>query len=269
MCDWALGSDTGGSIRVPASFCGVVGFKPTLGTVSTEKVVPLSMSLDTLGPLAPSVEVAAKALESMCDLKGLAPAAKAGVEDFRLAVPGGWVEDLDAPTEAAWSRVSAGLPAIPFPDRREIAEAGRVILFVEAASFHRPWLSQFPAKYGEDVRALLTAGLEVSGADYVDALREQPRLRAEVEAALGDYDALLLPATAVVAPPIGRTDLREPITRFTRPFNTTGHPVICLPAPVSGLPVGIQVVGHLGQERRLLEVALALETAWSSLGATA
>jgi aspartyl-tRNA(Asn)/glutamyl-tRNA(Gln) amidotransferase subunit A len=111
--------------------------------------------------------------------------------------------------------------------------------------------------------------LEVSGADYVDALREQPRLRAEVEAALGDYDALLLPATAVVAPPIGRTDLREPITRFTRPFNTTGHPVICLPAPVSGLPVGIQVVGHLGQERRLLEVALALETAWSSLGATA
>ena len=262
LCDWAVGSDTGGSIRIPASLCGVVGYKPTLGTVSTEKVVPLSPSLDTMGPLAPDVETAARALESMSGLEDLVPRARPGLEEFKLAVPGGWVEGLDQPTAAAWARVSAGLPEIPFPDRRETAEAGRVILFVEAAAFHRAWISQFPDKYGEDVRAHLIDGLEVRGVDYVDALREQRRLQADLEAALGDHDAVLLPATAMIAPLIGQPDVREPLTRFTRPLNTTGHPVITLPAPVSGLPVGIQVVGHLNQEARLVAVALALEKAW-------
>ena len=264
MCDWAVGSDTGGSIRIPASLCGVVGFKPTLGTVDIAKVIPLSPSLDTLGPLAPNVETAARALESMCDLRGLMPAASKGLDQFKLAVPGGWVEGLDQPTSEAWARVSAGLPEIRFPDRRETGDAGRVILFVEAAAFHRAWLSQFPDKYGDDVREHLTSGLEVAGVDYVDALSDQRRLRADVEAALGDYDAVLLPATAMVAPLIGQPEVREPLTRFTRPLNTTGHPVITLPAPVRGLPVGIQIVGHLNREVRLVEVALALEKAWQA-----
>jgi aspartyl-tRNA(Asn)/glutamyl-tRNA(Gln) amidotransferase subunit A len=262
MCDWAVGSDTGGSIRIPASLCGVVGFKPTLGTVDTSKVIPLSTSLDTLGPLAPNVASAARALESMCDLSDLVRSRARGLGDFKLGIPGGWVEGLDEPTAAAWSRVSAGVAQIPFPDRREVAEVGRLILFVEAAAFHRAWFSQFPDKYGEDLRQHLPQGLQILGVDYVDALAEQKRLRAEASAAMDGYDALLLPATAMVAPLIGQPDVREPLTRFTRPLNTTGHPVICVPAPVTGLPVGIQVVGHLGQEARLVEVALALEKAW-------
>jgi aspartyl-tRNA(Asn)/glutamyl-tRNA(Gln) amidotransferase subunit A len=262
MCDWAVGSDTGGSIRVPASLCGVVGFKPTLGTVSTEKVFPLSPTLDTMGPLAPDVETAARALESMCELNDLLPKARHNLDRYNLAVPAGWVEGLDAPTAEAWNRVSAGLPEIPFPDRRDTSEPGRVILFVEAAALHRGWIKQFPEKYGEDVRGHLINGLEVPGVDYVDALRERRRLRVELEAAMADYDAVLLPATAIVAPLIGQPDVREPLTRFTRPLNTTGHPAITLPAPVTGLPVGIQIVGHLNQEAHLVEVALALETAW-------
>jgi aspartyl-tRNA(Asn)/glutamyl-tRNA(Gln) amidotransferase subunit A len=262
MCDWAVGSDTGGSIRIPASLCGVVGFKPTLGSVSTEKVFPLSSTLDTMGPLAPDVETAARALESMCDLRNLVPSSRKALDGFKLAVPAGWVDGLDDPTAEAWRRISAGLPELRFPDRKQTSEPGRVILFVEASALHRPWITKFPEKYGEDVREHLTNGLDVRGVDYVDALRDQRRVRSDVEAALGDYDAVLLPATAMVAPKIGQPDVREPLTRFTRPLNTTGHPVITLPAPVDGLPVGIQVVGHLNQEAHLVEVALALESAW-------
>jgi aspartyl-tRNA(Asn)/glutamyl-tRNA(Gln) amidotransferase subunit A len=265
MCDWAIGSDTGGSIRIPASLCGVVGFKPTLGTVSTEKVFPLCASLDTMGPLAPDVETAARALESMCDLANLVPSSRKGLDGFKVAVPAGWVHGLDEPTGEAWELVTKGLPEIRFPDRKEVSEAGRVILFVEAAALHRPWITKSPEKYGEDVREHLTNGLEVRGVDYVDALRDQLRLRADLEAALGDYDAVLLPATAMVAPKIGQPDVREPLTRYTRPLNTTGHPVITLPAPVSGMPVGIQVIGHLNQEAALVEVALALEKAWQAV----
>jgi aspartyl-tRNA(Asn)/glutamyl-tRNA(Gln) amidotransferase subunit A len=247
----------------------VVGFKPTLGTVSTEKGFPLSPTLDTMGPLAPDVETAARALESMCELGNLVPSSRKALDGFKLAMPAGWVEGLDEPTAEAWKRVSAGLPEVRFPDRKQISEVGRVILFVEASAVHRAWITKFPEKYGEDVREHLTNGLDVRGVDYVDALRDQRRARTDVEAALGDYDAVLLPATAMVAPKIGQPDVREPLTRFTRPLNTTGHPVITLPAPVSGLPVGIQVVGHLNHEARLVEVALALEKAWQALPATA
>jgi aspartyl-tRNA(Asn)/glutamyl-tRNA(Gln) amidotransferase subunit A len=265
-CAWAVGSDTGGSIRVPAAYCGVVGLKPTVGAVDLEQVWPLSRTLDTLGPLAPDVRTAAEALEAMSDLRGLVPAAPRPLSSLRIAAPQDWGDDLDTTMAAGWRRVAADLPRITFPDRSSLLQTGLTILMVEAGCLHRHWVEQYPDKYGEDVLRLLRAGLEIPRATYVEALLEQSRLRLELERALEGWDAVLTPATRVVPPRLGEQYERSDVTAYTRPFNTTGHPVIALPAPrASGdeLPVGIQVVGHFGREAELVEVALALETEWN------
>ena len=262
MCDWALGSDTGGSIRIPAALCGVVGFKPSIGSTDTEQVVPLSRSLDTLGPLAPDVESVARALEMMSGLSALLPERRRGLGDFRLAVAKDWTGDLHPEIRTPWELVTQGLSEIRLPGLAELADAGLTILLVEAGAYHRRWLEDYPDRYGTDVLALLKAGLEVPRSDYVAALRAQARLRTDTEAALDGLDALLVPTTRIPAPRIGEDYRRADLTMYTRPFNTTGHPVINLPAPAPGMPVGIQVVGHFGEEARLVEVALALEAAW-------
>jgi aspartyl-tRNA(Asn)/glutamyl-tRNA(Gln) amidotransferase subunit A len=264
MCDWAIGSDTGGSIRVPAALCGVVGFKPTLGAISTEAVIPLSATLDTLGPLAPDVRSAARALEMMMGRTGLAPSLVRELAELQLGTPAGWSSGLDEPTARAWREASGGLPEVPFPDRSELARPGATILFYEAFQYHRPWFEAHPEKYGADLQAHFRQGSQIDQHQYAEALEARRRVSREAEEALAGLDALLLPTTAVVAPLIGDEEVREPLTRFTRPFNTTGHPVVSLPYPGTGLPVGIQVVGHLGREDRLLEVALALESTWKS-----
>lgn len=265
MCDWALGSDTGGSIRIPAAFCGVVGFKPTIGAVDTEGVIPLSRSLDTLGPLAPDVRTAAAALESMSELTDLVPARVRPLGELRLGLPGGWITGLDPTTAEAWRNVSRGVPEVEFPDRERMHDAGLVILLTEALAYHRHWLATVPEKYGDDVRALLRSGEDVPRSGYVGALLEQSRLRAAAEDAMeaAGLDALLLPAAPFVAPVIGEAVPRGRLLAFTRPFNLTGHPVIVLPAPSAGLPVGVQVVGRFGREAELVETALALEAAWA------
>lgn len=265
FCDWALGSDTGGSIRIPAALCGVVGFKPTVGTVDTEDVLPLSRTLDTLGPLAPDVRTAALALEAMSDLRDLLPRHPHPRAGLRLAVPLGWGEDLAPELREAWSAAAAGLPRIPFPGLDRLVAVGRTILLVEAAAVHRRSVERHPDRYGEDVLRLLREGLQVPRTEYVTALREQSRLRLEAEAAMDGWDALLVPATRAGAPRIGDPYSRADLSDYTRPFNTTGQPVIALPAPrpaADGMPVGVQVVGHFGQEAALVEVALALEVEW-------
>jgi aspartyl-tRNA(Asn)/glutamyl-tRNA(Gln) amidotransferase subunit A len=257
MCDWAVGSDTGGSIRIPASLCGVAGFKPALGSVNTAGVIPLSWSLDTLGPMAPDMAAAARAYSMMSgeriDLDRL--------EKPRIASPAGWVTDLDQATAAAWRTVSAGLPELEFVERDSLFQVGLTILLVEAAAYHRVWVSESPEKYGADVLGHVRRGLAISGVDYVDALRERSRLQERARLAMENVDALLLPATAIVAPPVDSgNEVREPLSRFTRPFNTTGQPVAVLPAPVAGLPVGIQVVARTNE--RALRAALWLEREW-------
>ncbi|HXM73447.1 MAG TPA: amidase [Candidatus Dormibacteraeota bacterium] len=260
MCEWAIGSDTGGSIRIPGSLCGVVGFKPELGSIDTTGVVPLAWSLDTLGPMAPDVASAARAFTIM---SGEAVALDQ-VERPRLAVPRGWVADLDEPTGAAWRLVSSGLEEIDFVDRERPFSAGLTILLAEAATYHRRWVAECPEKYGSDVLGLLQRGLAVSGIDYVEAMRDRARLKEEAARRMEDIDALLLPATAVVAPPIETSqEAREPLTRFTRPFNTTGQPVVVMPAPVRGLPVGMQVVGRTNEGT--LRAAMWLEREWRNL----
>ena len=262
MCDWAIGSDTGGSIRIPASLCGVVGFKPALGSIDLTGVVPLSWSLDTLGPMARDVASAARAFSMM---SGEAVSTE-HLAKPRIAVPAGWVADLDEPTERAWRLVSQGLPEIEFVDRERLFRTGLTILLVEAATFHRRWADEVPEKYEADVLGHIRRGLGVLAVDFEEALRERKQLVGASARAMEDVDALLLPATAIVAPLVNSGDeVREPLSRFTRPFNTTGQPVVALPAPArrGDLPVGMQVVGRTNADT--LRAALWLEHEWQNL----
>ncbi|SRR5712692_5780431 len=257
MCDWAIGSDTGGSIRIPASLCGVVGFKPELGSIDTTGVIPLARSLDTLGPLAPDVAGAARAFSMM---SGHAVPATPTSKP-RLGVPARWVSDLDDSTASAWELVSRGVPEVHFMDRDLLYRTGLTILLVEAAVYHRRWAAAYPEKYGPDVLRLIHRGLKILAADYEEARMIWPGLREEAQHSLKDLDALILPTTAIVAPPVeAGGEVREPLSRFTRPFNTTGQAVVSLPAPVQGLPVGIQVVARSNGEA--LAVAAWLEQEW-------
>jgi aspartyl-tRNA(Asn)/glutamyl-tRNA(Gln) amidotransferase subunit A len=258
MCDWSIGSDTGGSIRIPASLCGVCGFKPAFGSVDVRGVIPLSASLDTLGPLAPSIAACARAHTMMCGEE----ISIDGPSRPRLAVPAGWVEGLDEPTAAAWRTVSRDLPEVELPGRDSLFQVGLTILLFEAAAYHRKWATEVPEKYGADVLRLIKRGFEVQAADYEKALLERKRLEEAVLIAMDGYDAVLVPATAIVAPAEdSANEVREPLSRFTRPFNTTRQPVAVLPAPSPGLPVGIQVAGRTNAET--LRAAAWLETEWA------
>jgi aspartyl-tRNA(Asn)/glutamyl-tRNA(Gln) amidotransferase subunit A len=259
MCDWAIGSDTGGSIRIPASLCGVAGFKPQFGSIEIAGVIPLSKTLDTLGPLAPGIAACARAYSTMSG----EDVDMGQISRPRLAVPAGWVGDLDDPTEAAWHEVSRGLPEVDFVDREALFEAGLTILLFEAAAYHRKWASEQPEKYGADVLRLIRRGFEVAAGDYEHALRERKRLQDAAHQKMEGIDALVLPATAIVAPPEDHgPEVREQLSRFTRPFNTTHQPVAVIPAPVSGMPVGIQVAGKSNAET--LRAAAWLEREWAA-----
>jgi Asp-tRNA(Asn)/Glu-tRNA(Gln) amidotransferase A subunit family amidase len=257
MCDWAIGSDTGGSIRIPGSLCGVAGFKPAFGSIDIGGVIPLSRSLDTLGPMATTILETARAYTLMSG-EGVS---LDGLTRPRLAVPAGWISGLDEPTARAWTAVSEGVPEIAFLDREPLFQVGLTILLYEAAEFHRAWATESPEKYGADVLRLIRRGFEISRADYEEALDQRERLEAAAHHAMDGIDAMILPATAIVAPPVETADeVREPLSRFTRPFNTTHQPVAVLPAPVKGLPVGIQVVGRRNGET--LRAAAWLEQEW-------
>ena len=270
-CDWAVGSDTGGSIRIPAALCGIVGFKPTFGTIDTRGVVPLSFSLDTIGSLAPDVATATRAVAMMAGRRrdGLDTDGWESIEPIpagrlRLAVPAGWVHGLDTQVGKAWDIVSNGLPEIELPSLDAMQKACLDIMLSEAAAFHKTWMDTRPDEYGPDVLARLRTGLSITGADYVRALSDRARMRQEVARAMRGLDAILLPSTASVAPLIAAEVDTQPLVRFTRPFNLTGQPVFSLPAPVDGLPAGIQVIGHVGRDIELAAVAAGLERAWST-----
>jgi aspartyl-tRNA(Asn)/glutamyl-tRNA(Gln) amidotransferase subunit A len=230
--------------------------------VDTDRVIPLSRSLDTVGALASSVWIAAEAVAMMSGTE--APSEVPVTRPFRMAVPQDWITDLDQQTDRVWREVSRGLPLIALPDRSLMTATLGTIQMAEASAFHREWLSRWPEKYSRDLHRKLERGFEIPAVDYLQARDEQARLRTIVEEALGEWDALILPATAVVAPELTGPELREPLLRFTRPFSLTGHPVIVIPAPTSGLPVGIQVVGRHGHDQDLIGLASRLERMWAT-----
>jgi aspartyl-tRNA(Asn)/glutamyl-tRNA(Gln) amidotransferase subunit A len=179
-----------------------------------------------------------------------------------IAVPAGWEDGLDEVTQRVWDRVSEGLPRIDFPGWKELEDAFQPILFAEATSYHLDWLRERPELYSDDVRKTLELGFKVTGAGYLWGLRQRARLAEAVERALGSYDAVILPNTMIAAPLIGEPHVREKLLRYTRPFNLSGQPVITIPGPADSLPVGIQVVGRIGEDAALLRVAAALEARW-------
>lgn len=265
MCSFAIGTDTGGSIRIPSSLCGVVGIKPSLGLVPTGGVIPLSTTLDTVGPIACDLSTAAAGLELLAEIDVFSvPAAhKAG---FRVGVARNWADYLDPTTASSWALATEGLPELELPSHVEPSAVGLTILYYEAARYHARRFELMPERYGAKIVAKLQRGLSVQEDEYLEARASMSSIRSAYMAAMAGWDAVVTPATACIAPPVETAeDAHEQLTRYMRPFNVTGQPVVVLPVPAPGLPVGVQVVGRHGRDAELIHVAAALERRWRQL----
>jgi aspartyl-tRNA(Asn)/glutamyl-tRNA(Gln) amidotransferase subunit A len=257
-----MGTDTGGSIRVPASYCGCVGLKPAYGRVSRTGVFPLGYSLDHVGPLTRTVRDAALVMSAISE----APAPANPVR--RIGVPQNFFnERLAAPVEAAFDHAlrnaeALGYRLIPItvPDPAEINTIGRVILLSEASSVLQPYLDR-RGDFGTDVLSLVEQGRLVSATDYIDAQRLR-KLYQKRWAELWDVvDVVFTPTTPIQAPLIGQAkvadeeDVRLASTRFVRPFNVLGLPAVSIPLSASSLPAALQIVGPPSDESELLTLA--------------
>jgi aspartyl-tRNA(Asn)/glutamyl-tRNA(Gln) amidotransferase subunit A len=286
MCFGSYGSDTGGSIRIPASLCGCVGIKPTYGRVSLRGVFPLSWSLDHPGPLSRRVRDAALLLQAVAGYDPFDPAsASRPEEDYLSKIESGmrgikaavavdeYFREADDSVLAlfdeavsAFRELGAIVEEVSFPDARQAALANGMIVVTEGAAFHRQRLEENPDGFGEDVRTRLQTGAAVVGTDFAAARREQAVLRRKFERFFEEYDVLLTSATPQTAPPIGKQNPAErarQLTRFTAPFNLTGLPAISLPCGFTeeGLPVGLQIVSGPWREGMLFRAAQAYEQA--------
>ena len=276
----SVGTDTGGSIRIPAAACGIVGLKPTTGEISADGVVPLSRQLDHVGPLARSVADAAVLYDVLrgttasttLDGKPLAHLSFGVIESYCSERVG---EDVERAIRAAIETLrSAGatVRTVAIPHARDIAPIYLHLVLADAAAYHAATLDARPAAYTPNVRLRLEMGRHILAEDYVRALRGKEVITREVESAIHGLDALLLPSLAIEAPPIGAASVpvkggKEPVRnvmlRCTQPFNLSGHPALSLPCGVTGagLPVGLQVVGHRHRTPALLAVGRAIEKA--------
>ena len=277
----SVGTDTGGSIRIPSAACGTVGLKPSWGDVPCDNVVPLSRSLDHVGPLARSV---ADAWLLYLVLRGDAAAARwplparPALVGLRLGIPRPYFLDvLDDDVRQrfaeslAWLR-QAGVRTVDvaIPHASDAPAVYVHTSLPEAAAYHAGTIESVPERYTRNVRLRIETGRYVLAEDYVRAQHARATLREEVEAALAGCDALALPTLPIPAPPIGVAtvdvagaprDVRGLMLRQTQLFNLTGHPAISIPAgqTASGLPCGFQLVGRLGDTEGLLAVASACE----------
>jgi aspartyl-tRNA(Asn)/glutamyl-tRNA(Gln) amidotransferase subunit A len=274
----SIGTDTGGSIRIPAAACGVVGLKPTYGEVSTDAVVPLSRALDHVGPLAKTVRDIWLVYRALTDPEGPKTIGAAPPTSFRLGVPRRYFcELLDDGVRTAFERSldavrRAGIRLIDVEiPHAEVAPAIYLAqVFGDAAAFHATTLESVPEKYTTPVRLRFEMARYVLAEDYVRAIEGRTVLRREVDVALSSCDALVLPSLPIEAPPIGAATVRvagrdEPVRaimlRLTQVFNLTGHPAISIPcgASAAGLPYGLQLVGPRMQTDALCSIAAAVE----------
>jgi aspartyl-tRNA(Asn)/glutamyl-tRNA(Gln) amidotransferase subunit A len=277
LCAGALGSDTGGSIRVPASLCGCVGLKPTFGAIPLEGTFPLGWSLDHAGPLARTVGDAGLLLDVLTGMDAGRQARRKSTRGLRIGVLKGPIvqqvhprvsQQLDA-VAAALRRRGLRVREVTVPEMEWTVVTQLVTLRAEASAVHSHWIRTRPRSYGADVRIRLQLGALVAGADYVLAQRKRGRLRAAIGRVFQDVDLLLLPTTPITAPVIGDRTVRwrsgeEPVdgalVRLTAPFNLTGLPALSVPfGSAAGLPVGIQVVGQWNDEARVLAVGRLIE----------
>ncbi|MCX7321742.1 MAG: amidase, partial [Hyphomicrobiales bacterium] len=288
----ALGSDTGGSIRMPAHFCGVSGLKTTVGLVSRAGAMPLSQSLDTVGPLARTVEDCALITGLMAGADLLDPttstravpdymaATKASAKGMTVGIPKAfYVDDLDPEVAATLQNTIAALKGegisiveIDLPNQAQLSAASQLVLATEAAALHKRWMIERPQDYGPQVLMRLENGLAVTGVAYLEAMRWRgPALAAHL-AAVNGVDAVLAPVSPMPAPRIDETDigngpgaeaLIQRVTRFTRPINYLGLPALSIPAGFTKfkLPVGMQLVGRPFDEATLLTIGATFQRA--------
>jgi aspartyl-tRNA(Asn)/glutamyl-tRNA(Gln) amidotransferase subunit A len=277
-----VGTDTGGSIRIPAAACGVVGLKPEWGQVSASGVVPLSRQLDHVGPLAASVSDAwmlYNAMQPESEQIGgdLDAASLKGLRLGRLS--GYFVDRLDADVERGvmgtidrLQQRGARVVDVSVPHANDIAAIYLHLVFGDAAEYHARTLVSRPEDYTTPVRLRLEMARYVLAEDYIRAVRGKAVIARDVDHALDGVDALVLPALAIPAPPLGAVTMpvkggpdmvRTLMLRCSQPFNLSGHPAISIPCGSTrdGLPIGLQLVGHKGRTPALVQAALAAEAA--------
>lgn len=294
MCIASVGTDTGGSIRIPAALCGIVGLKPTYGRVSCHGIVPLARSLDHAGPLARTVTDAAYLLRAVAGRDSQDPATwgcppladieapPGSLRKRRLGWPREYFFDrLDADVSRALDearQVFEGLGAtvaeVSLPHIGESTEASLSIAYAEATHAHQSagWYPRRSDEYSDETRKLLEAGREVRAADYLRARELQQVVRSDFEAAFKSVDVLLAPSVPMAAPRIGEDrvvlggeteTVRAALIRLNRPGNFTGMPAISVPCGFakSGLPLGLQLIGRRFDEAGVLRIAGAFERA--------
>jgi aspartyl-tRNA(Asn)/glutamyl-tRNA(Gln) amidotransferase subunit A len=286
----SLGSDTGGSIRIPASLCGITGLKPTYGRVSRAGVLPLAWSMDHVGPMTRTVGDAALLLRVMA---GYDPADASSsvlpVPDYLGALSGdvnglrvgllrrfflesATPEVRTAVEQAARALQTAGaiVDEVSLPAVAHVAASSYAVVASEALAYHTGWLKARADDYDPEVRTRLQLGAFVSGAHYVRGQQVRALVRDEIDAALARRDVLLAPATPMTAPRLderqtilgdGPSDVRAALIRLTRPFNCSGHPACAVPCGLSsqGLPIGMQLVGRPFDEATVLRAADAYQ----------
>lgn len=288
----ALGTDTGGSIRIPAALCGVVGLKPTFGRVSLRGILPLSWNLDHAGPITRKVEDAALMLQVMGGYDDLDPVSvktlpgdysshlrdEMKTRKIALAV-GDYVEAaepeiLEAVRKAAQILKHRGVSIVEVnvDFLREAALANGIMTQADGAAFHRERLKDHPDWFGADVRLRLEAGAAFTSSEYALARRTQAEVKRRCELLFEQYDVLLLPTTPIPAPVLEGENAIErarQLTRFTAPFNLTGLPALSVPCGFTkeGLPIGLQIVSRAWNEAGALRTGFAFQEAtdWHKL----
>jgi aspartyl-tRNA(Asn)/glutamyl-tRNA(Gln) amidotransferase subunit A len=292
----SLGSDTGGSIRIPASMCGIAGLKPTYGLASLHGVIPLSWSLDHAGPMAQTVEDVALLLGVIAgydrqdprsrrsNLRNCARALTGKIKRIRVGVPRSYFFDRVAPeVESAvrsglkiLEKLGARLVEVDLPSAPTQGEIFRNVVSAEACAYHEEYLRTRGDQYGADVRERLEFGRHVLFVDYARAQRARNLIKSECAAIFDVADVMITPTVPIAATPIGETTaqwgeeteaLGSTLTRFTRPFNLAGLPAMSIPCgfTAGGLPIGMQIAGRAFDELTVLRVAHAYERAthWS------
>jgi aspartyl-tRNA(Asn)/glutamyl-tRNA(Gln) amidotransferase subunit A len=260
LADGALGSDTGGSIRIPAACCGVTGFKPTYGLVPADGVFPLAPSYDHAGPMARDVTGCVELTRAL--VPEFEPAEV--VPPAEVSVGLAWVDEC-APLVRERVLAAAGLfrsaEQLEFP----LGDGTQAMFMREIADVHRELYAEAADLYGENIRPKIERCLEVSDAEVAEAVRARDALRADAERALGEQRLLLTPTLGFVAPPADVDEIGErgSFVQFTYPFNALGWPALALPAGPAedGLPASVQLVGRPGDDAYVLAAGLALEAA--------
>ena len=280
----ALGTDTGGSIRIPASLCGVVGFKPTRGRVSTRGVFPLSWNLDHVGPLTKCVKDAAIMLQVISAYDAIDPSSIKmltgdylghlvdDMEGRKIAIGSGeFIETSDPEvlnavrdTVKVFEAMGCKVEKVNVNWMRDAALANKTMTQSDGAAVHRDRLKEHPELFGDDIRRRLEDGANTTSTEYILARRTQAEVTKRCELFFESYDLLIIPTTPIAAPTIEGHDAVEQagrLTRFTAPFNLTGLPALSIPCGFTseGLPIGMQIVARAWADAKALNAGYAYE----------